>query len=190
MAMSRRGSEIAQSNRADELIIAERDMGSGAQTLYAYYLPTYRRLAENGGESSWLMRVGITTESVESMLASSRAVLPEVPALAIVVRTDDAELLQRLVHMVLDLRSRRATSGGGDDWFITNGDEIAGIYSFVLGDAGRRETGRTYESAPTATYDSVELAKQAEQPAEETQSYWTSTPNVLADDANAFERLS
>lgn len=185
---SRRMNGSSEGISGHELILPERDLGNGAQSLYAYYLPTYRRSAESRGESSWLMKVSTTSDSLENLMAHHRGMLPEVPAVAIVVRTDDADLLQRLVHLVLDMRGRRSTSGGGNDWFVTNGEEISAIYSFANGDSmPTLPAGRSYEDAPVHSFE----APEATETNDGERAYWGSAPTVLPDTAEAaFERLN
>lgn len=106
-------------------------LGDGDQFLYAFYLPTYRELAEARGESAWPMKVGMTTTTVQQRIDGFRTALPEEPVVALVVRTDNAALLEKLVHSVLSLRGRREETGGSE-WFRTSTHEIQEIYEFAM----------------------------------------------------------
>jgi hypothetical protein len=110
----------------------EMELGDGSQALYAFYLPTYRRAAEMQGHDRWPIKVGMTTTSVAVRMAAHRTALPEAPELALVVRSENSALLEKVVHGVLTLRGLRSDESGGSEWFITNPRELAAIYRWVV----------------------------------------------------------
>ncbi len=201
---NRVGNGKSEDQHKDEALLPEQELGSGSESLYAFYLPTYRRLAEINGEDRWLVNVGTTTGSVAALVGQHRASLPEAPTVALVVSTEDAAVLQRLVHMVLDLRGRRATSAGGPDWFLTNGEEIADIYRFAMGSSAEwpsssvqaQDRSQPFEQEPDVSVDSPPALDES---TEAPRTYWASVQNPLTSasgtgmppsPADPFERLN
>ncbi|WP_284982369.1 hypothetical protein [Arthrobacter sp. efr-133-TYG-118] len=122
---------LAQDTEAESE--ADACVGTGDQYVYAFYLPTYRRIAEVEGHLRWPIRVGMTTTSVGQRMAAHRTSLPEQPRLGLIARTDNAALLERVIQGILTMRGLRAEDAGGPDWFETNPDELAAIYAQVVG---------------------------------------------------------
>lgn len=118
----------------------EVSLGKGDQFVYAFYLSTYRRLAEADGQDVWPLKIGMTTTSVEQRMASHRTALPEEPSMAAVIRTGDAATLENIIQWVLTLRGRKLESGGSE-WFLSNPGELVSIYEFVLGSSSDELTG-------------------------------------------------
>ena len=115
-----------------QLSAADSEIGQGSQVVYAFYLPTYRRLSEADGAEGWPIKVGMTTTSVSQRMAAHQTALPESPRLGLVIRTDSAGLLEKIIQGVLTLRGRRSEAAGGSEWFITTIDEIRDIYETIL----------------------------------------------------------
>ena len=108
------------------------DLGDGSQTVYAFYLPTYRDAAKAQGEDRWPIKIGMTaTGSVAARLDAHRTALPEAPVLAVRLRVDNASTVERVIHGVLALRGLRSDQAGGSEWYVTNPAEIESIYRFI-----------------------------------------------------------
>jgi hypothetical protein len=106
--------------------------GQGDQYVYCYFLDAYRQRAKQVGSDRWPIKIGMTTGEVRHRIAQHATAMPESPTLAIVLRTANAALLERLLHLVLAYWDRRDdTSGGGSEWFITNPEEILAIYDWL-----------------------------------------------------------
>jgi len=56
---------------------------------------------------------------------------PDKPVLNLVIRTSDCRSLEKALHGVLQVRGRKV-SGGGDEWFHTNVNELIQIYEFCM----------------------------------------------------------
>ena len=117
----------------DDVVESESDVGTGLQSVYAFYLPTYRAAAEAAGQTRWPVKVGMTTTSVGVRMAAHRTALPEGPVLTLVVRTDNAAILERVIHGILTLRGLRSDESGGSEWFMTNAEELRAIHEFAVG---------------------------------------------------------
>jgi hypothetical protein len=121
--------DVAEDAPATDLF--EREIGDGAQSVYAFYLPTFRVAAEACGEGRWPIKIGMTTASVVARMDSFRTALPEMPVLALRLRVDDASAVERVIHGVLALRGQRVEQAGGSEWFLTTPHEIEAIYNFI-----------------------------------------------------------
>lgn len=99
--------------------------------VYAYYLPTYRAVAEAGGLSEWPHKVGMTRVSVAARIAAQvGTALPEAPIIELAVQTANASLLERALHSVLELRGKRLGDSPGNEWFTTSRTELEQILAF------------------------------------------------------------
>lgn len=118
-----------------ETSIADRVIGNGAQQVYCFYLAAYRDLATARGESEWPIKIGMTAGQLSSRMDTHRTALPEEPLLTLVIETDYAATLEKVLHGVLTLRGKRTNGTGGTEWFTTTPQEIEAIYHAVIGDA-------------------------------------------------------
>jgi hypothetical protein len=134
-----------------EAAMFERIVGDGNQSVYAFYLPTYRAAAEARGEDRWPIKIGMTTNNVVARIDSFRTALPEIPTLALRMRVDNATAMERVIHGILALRGQWLEHAGGSEWFLTNPHEVESIYKFI----GTQPT-------PTAGDSSIESESRVE----------------------------
>lgn len=112
----------------------ERTIGSGAQAVYIYFLPTYRDVAIQKHQSHWQCKIGMTTtDPLQRILSQTATALPERPIIGLVIRTDKANALEKAIHAILHLRSRKLDEVPGTEWFMTNPDEVDALYFQILG---------------------------------------------------------
>lgn len=128
-------------DEVDEGHAPEREIGIGPQSVYAFYLPAYRRAAEQDGANRWPVKIGMTTSSVAIRMATHQTALPEIPCVALVINCDNAALLEKVLHGVLTLRGQRSDEAGGSEWFITNIDELVDIFEQVVGAGSPGDSG-------------------------------------------------
>jgi hypothetical protein len=113
---------------------AERTIGSGAQAVYLYFLPTYRDVAIQKHQSHWQCKIGMTTtDPLERILSQTATAAPERPIIGLVIRTDKANALEKAIHAILHLRNRRLDEVRGTEWFMTNPDEVEALYLQIIG---------------------------------------------------------
>lgn len=146
MAPSDPGEELDEDEDEQSLLV-EREVGRGDQIVYCYYLDAYRQRAESRGSRRWPIKVGMTTGELRHRMAQHATGAPEAPTVALVIRTDNAALLEKTVHGVLTYRGRRDDPSGGSEWFVSNPGEILEIYrsiggSTVVGDGEDDSSGR------------------------------------------------
>jgi len=111
-------------------IISNSDViiGVGNSSVYVYYLPIYRIMAENNGESVWQCKIGRTDrDPLGRILAQASTALPEKPHLALIVKTRDPASMEKAIHSVLKLRGQHIKNSPGSEWFLTSPDEVLAL---------------------------------------------------------------
>ena len=107
---------------------AVRTLGKGKNSVCLCYYPAYRCLAESEGKEFWACKIG----SVETQAPSE---MPELPKLRLVLRTDDAENLEQLLHNILKFRGKQIAEVPGKEWFMTSPSEVEDIYKMIVKNA-------------------------------------------------------
>jgi len=124
-------SELSDNNSTNK-IKAQKTVGSGNGCVYVYYFETYGKIAQSKGESVWLCKIGLSDGEAGIRISSQvGTALPEVPILALEIKTDEPSTLESAIHSVLILRGRWSKSSPGSEWFFTNPDEILEIFKFI-----------------------------------------------------------
>jgi hypothetical protein len=100
-----------------ELLVPEQSIGDGSEVVYVYFQDAERKLAGYENRSSWPCKVGYTTGSLTTRiiaqgLATSMAKLPVV---GLVIKSDDARALERILHSALDLVECRIEDALGSE---------------------------------------------------------------------------
>ncbi|MEU5759852.1 GIY-YIG nuclease family protein [Nocardia sp. NPDC047648] len=109
-------------------------LGTGSESIYAYYFPTYRKLAEATGESIWPIKVGRTSGDVASrVLSQVGTALPEIPIIALVYRTEHSVSVEAMIHGVFVMRGRKVDAPGAE-WFSTSPDELIDLILWAEGE--------------------------------------------------------
>ncbi len=105
-------------------------IGEGNESVYLYYLPTYKRDAESEGLHRWQCNIGCTTDSAEDRVAAQIGdQLPEKAILSLVIQTHDCKALEKRIHAELKRRGRWISDDTvGTEWFSTNPTEVENIY--------------------------------------------------------------
>ena len=104
---------------------AVRTLGKGKSSVYLFYYSAYRCLAEYEGKEFWACKIG----SVETQVPSE---MPEPPEIPFVLRTDDAENLEQLLHNILRFRGKQIADAPGKEWFMTSPSEVEDIYKMIM----------------------------------------------------------
>jgi len=114
-------------------ILSDADViiGVGDSAVYVYYLPIYRIMAENNGESVWQCKIGRTDrDPLDRILAQAGTALPEKPHLALIVKTQYPIYMENALHSVLKLRGQHIKNSPGSEWFLTSPDEVLALVKF------------------------------------------------------------
>lgn len=103
----------------------------GQDSIYLFYYPTYKELAEKKGEEFWQCKIGMTVDNVGKRVRTQVTGNPEKATIALEFKTDHPRELESALHAILKLRGRHIADGGGVEWFKTNPDEVSRIYYFL-----------------------------------------------------------
>ena len=100
--------------------------GSGKNSVYLYYYPTYRCLAEYEGKECWACKI-------DKVGSQAPTAMPESPEIGLILKTDDSENLEQTIHNVLKFRGKQIAEAPGEKWFMTSPSEVEEIYNNVIG---------------------------------------------------------
>ena len=112
--------------------------GTGSGSVYVYYFPSYRLLAEFRREERWPVKVGMTSLGGAKIRISDQqgTAMPEQPVVAYVRQSDTPLKLERLVHAVLFYRGRQLDDAPGSEWFTSSPEEVMSIIEWAHTDQG------------------------------------------------------
>lgn len=118
-----------------KVIKADKVIGQGRDSVYVYYYPAYRKLAEINAQKIWPCKIGMSErDPVLRVLSQGGTGMPEVPVIALVIRTSQASALEKALHYVLTARGKATDSSRGTEWFITHPEEIETMANWILGE--------------------------------------------------------
>lgn len=108
-----------------------KEIGDGTEAVYLYYNPNDKELAKLKNKDVWECKVGMTqTLPVEARIFSQgvKTALSKMPEIALVIKTNNAPLLERAIHTALRQLDLVAPDSLGTEWFITNPERIESWY--------------------------------------------------------------
>ena len=103
----------------------------GKDSVYLFYYPAYKELAEKNGEEFWQCKIGMTVDNVKKRIETQGTGIPEKATIALEFKTDHPRELEFALHAILKLRGRHVTEAEGVEWFKTNPCEVERIYLFL-----------------------------------------------------------
>jgi hypothetical protein len=106
---------------------------AGSGSVYVYYFPSYKLLAEFRRDERWPVKVGMTSLGDTKIRISDQqgTAMPEQPVVAYVRRSDTPLKLERLVHAVLFYRGRQLDDAPGSEWFSSSPEEVKSIIDWA-----------------------------------------------------------
>ena len=81
------------------------------------------------GKEFWACKIG----SVETQAPTE---MPELPEIRLILKTDDPENLEQILHNILMFRGKHITDAPGKEWFMTSPSEVEDIYKMIVKNAG------------------------------------------------------
>lgn len=112
---------------------AERVFGTGSDSVYLYYYPTYREVAESKGNTVWPCKIGMSErDPLLRILSQGATAMPEAPKIGLIIKTDQAFTMEKALHYILALKGKRVESPG-TEWFLTNPAEVEKIVHWIEG---------------------------------------------------------
>ena len=93
--------------------------------VYFYYFPAYKELASYKNEKTFPIKIGKSKAEPKSRVGEqSGTALPEKPYIFLEVKTVDCSSLEQNIHSLLKLKGVKSTVAIGNEWFITNEENI------------------------------------------------------------------
>ena len=59
--------------------------------------------------------------------------LPESPQIGLIIKTDNAQGIERAIHSILSAKGKHKEDALGKEWFITSPEEVEEIYHKIFG---------------------------------------------------------
>lgn len=119
-----------------ENVEREKIIGSGKYSVYLYYYPAYKRLAELQGEEVWACKIGKAgNDPISRILLQTRTALPEYPKVGLIIKTDNLSLMERTIQNILKLRGKQKQDAPGNEWFVTSPSEVQQVYESNFGNS-------------------------------------------------------
>jgi hypothetical protein len=105
-------------------------IGTGAESVYVYYNPNDRELARLKGLDCWECKIGRTLGEVASRVIrqGAKTALSHPPIIGLVIRTDNAALLESALHASLRLSDRQVLDSPGAEWYFTSPGKVKEWY--------------------------------------------------------------
>lgn len=132
-------SEVMQPELSDDeslALDAVEAEGEGQGSLYVYYFPAYKELADLREEPTWPVKVGRTAAGNAGIRVADQqgTAMPEKPVLAYVRKTSTPRKLETAVHAILFFRGRQIEDAAGHEWFNASPDEVRTIVNWIHGE--------------------------------------------------------
>jgi hypothetical protein len=106
----------------------EREVGKGSGFVYVWFYPSDK---DSTRRLSWRCKVGYTNVGVTSRVLANKEVMPEVPVIGLVIRTDRAKLLEKEIHRRLKEDGKWLDEACGNEWFETSPSEVEDLYNLI-----------------------------------------------------------
>lgn len=121
---------------AEELELTDQTMveGQGSGSVYVYYFPSYKVLADLRNEDRWPVKIGMTAVSHAKIRISEQqgTAMPEEPVVAYVRKIDTPHRLERCIHTLLFYRGQQIDDAPGSEWFKSNPAEVKSIIDWIM----------------------------------------------------------
>ena len=132
---------ISSSTQDDDSVDSEPDnlepekiIGSGKQSVYLYYFPAYRRLAELQDEEVWACKIGkAKNDPLIRISSQTRTALPEYPTVGLIIKTNEFALMETTIQNILKLQGKHIRNAPGTEWFLTSPSEVERVYESNFG---------------------------------------------------------
>ncbi len=110
----------------------EKTIGVGAHIVYVYYYENDKALALANGRDRWECKIGFTRRQLDKRLIEQgiSASLARHPIVPLQILSDHAHVLETRIHRKLS--AYKVPHGIGDEWYLTNPDEVEKVYLELL----------------------------------------------------------
>ena len=108
--------------------------GVGDESVYCFYDPRDRSVAEAHGENLWACNIGFTTKDVEMRVGDQTDQWTIDPRIDLILKTPSGRGLEKKIHEILKLLGRHLKDfrGKGREWYLVSPDEVVYLYKCVI----------------------------------------------------------
>lgn len=109
----------------------EREIGSGAESVYIYFNPNDRELATLKNLDIWeckVGRTGVTDPMPRIINQGAKTALSHPPVIGLVIRTHDSVALEKALHAALRTADQEVDDSPGTEWFLTSPERVEAWY--------------------------------------------------------------
>lgn len=105
-------------------------IGKGNRSIYVYYYDIYKKYAEIRAEVNFPCKIGRTDRApIQRILGQCGTCYPEMPHVSLIINCEDSAKLELALHSILKYKNRWIEDAPGNEWFMTNPQEIKKIYN-------------------------------------------------------------
>ena len=111
----------------------EKQLGSGDESVYLWYNEAEAYRARRRRHSVWACKIGRTKGIPDGRIVSQGAgtAFSDVPNIGLVLKTDDSQTLEAMIHAALRGAGRHISNFRGTEWFRTNPNEVKTLYQIL-----------------------------------------------------------
>ena len=110
----------------------QRVLGEGNSWAYLYYFDKEKAEAQDHGRKVWPCKIGFTENEPENRIQQQMEENSDIPIIALLLRTDNAKFLERIIHGILTLHGKHIVENTQSrEWFRTNPEEVVSIYKLI-----------------------------------------------------------
>ena len=121
-------------------------LGKGSESVYLYYFPTYQLFNKLHLDVGYFpCNIGKTVGDVKARVRDQiGSQLPEIPKIALILKTDDCDALEKKIHDELKRRGDWLDPNSdanvvGVEWFLTNPAAVEGIVRSIHRQNGEKQ---------------------------------------------------
>ena len=121
-------------------------IGKGSESVYLYYFPTYQLFSKLHLDVDYFpCNIGKTVGDVKARVRDQMGQqLPERPKIALIIKTDDCDALEKKIHDELKRRQcwldpNSDANVVGVEWFLTNPAAVEGIVTSIHRQNGEKQ---------------------------------------------------
>jgi hypothetical protein len=107
-----------------------REIGLGDEYVYIWQHRDDVEVAKAANRPTWSCKIGKSKNAAQRLLSDgSRTFVAKSPEIGLMIRCDDAENVEKVIHYTLRRCQRSLKDSAGREWFETSPGQVANFYS-------------------------------------------------------------
>jgi hypothetical protein len=107
-----------------------REIGLGDEYVYVLQFREDVAVARATNRPAWNCKIGRSKNAEQRLLnGGSSTYVAKAPEIGLMIRCDDAENVEKVIHYTLRKCQRHIKAAAGNEWFETSPDQVASFYS-------------------------------------------------------------